>query len=115
MIEGTRMLARRRSRFMLISSQPFHVQHYPLGEGRDSSFIRRLVGASRVKTLVPINPVDGHRLPDCRNPLEERLFQEVRGFAPAARVHVQLPLQPSEMVFVSITFFTGSRRGAHVS
>src|SRR5712664_1829358 len=27
----------------------------------------------------PTNPFDGHRLPDCRNPLEERLFQEVRG------------------------------------
>src|SRR3989442_5894810 len=33
-----------------------------------------------------LNPFDGPRLPDCRNPLEERLFQEVRGTANGTRV-----------------------------
>jgi len=34
-MEATRMLAHRRSRFMLISSQSVHVQYDPVGEGHD--------------------------------------------------------------------------------
>ena len=75
---------------MLISSQLVHVQDDPVGESRDSVFIRRFVGTSRVKTLaVPIDQPNhsmDDRLPNCRNPLEERLFQEVRGAASFARV-----------------------------
>jgi hypothetical protein len=41
---------------MLIPSQPVPVQDDPVGEGRDSVFIRRLIGTGRVKTLaVPID------------------------------------------------------------
>jgi hypothetical protein len=36
----------------------------------------------------PTNPVAEHRLPGCRNPPEERLFQEVRGFPRGKRVEV---------------------------
>jgi hypothetical protein len=57
------MLAHRRSRFMLTSSQPVHVQHDLVGEGRDRVFTRGVVGTSRVKTLAvsvdqPIHPMD---------------------------------------------------------
>ena len=78
-----RMLARRRSRFMLTPSQPVHVQHDPTGESRDSVFTRRFVGTSRVKTLaVPVHqPIDLNRLRDCRKHVEERWFQKVRGLA----------------------------------
>ena len=57
------MLARRRSRFMLTSSQPVHIQHHPTGESCDSVFTRHFVGTSRVKTLAvpvdqPIHSID---------------------------------------------------------
>ncbi len=45
------MLAHQESLIVLISLQPPHVQHDPVGESRDSVFIRRFVGTSRVKTL----------------------------------------------------------------
>jgi hypothetical protein len=45
------MLAYQESLIVLISLQPPHVQHDPADESRDSVFIRRFVGTSRVKTL----------------------------------------------------------------
>jgi hypothetical protein len=58
LLERTRMVAHRRSRFILISSQPVHVQHDPVGESRETVFTSRFVGTSCVKTLaVPVtNP-----------------------------------------------------------
>jgi hypothetical protein len=99
------MLAYQESLIVLISSQPPHVQHDPVGESRDSVFIRRFVGTSRVKLLPssrPTNPFDGDRLPDCRNPLEEQLFQEVRGF-----LTTTAPLQDRPRVSDPNTYLLG--------
>jgi hypothetical protein len=74
----------------LISSQPVHVQHDPAGESRDtvSSAAQRERAGSKLLPLRQTNQsFDAHRdrLSDYRNPLEERLFQEVRGFAGGGR------------------------------
>jgi hypothetical protein len=50
-IECTRMLATRRSRFMLVSSQPGHVQRDPAGEGHEVVFISHSVETSSSKVL----------------------------------------------------------------
>ena len=77
------MLAYQESFIVLISLQPPHVQHDPVGESRDSVFIRPFVGTSRVKTLaVPDQPI---RLMDIAyelsKPVRRTMFQEVRGEA----------------------------------
>jgi hypothetical protein len=52
------MLAYQESLLLLISLQPPHVQHDPVGESRASIVIRRFVGTTRVKTLaVPVGRV----------------------------------------------------------
>jgi hypothetical protein len=60
---------------------PF-IEHLPVGESRDSVFTRRLrrneLRQNSCRSNRPTKPFDGHRLPNCRNPLKERLFQEVR-------------------------------------
>jgi hypothetical protein len=65
---------------MLIASQPVHVQDDPVDESRETSFTRRFVGTTGVKTIAvpadePIHVMDLAY----RNPLEERLLQEGRG------------------------------------
>jgi hypothetical protein len=45
------MLAHKQLLLALISSQPVHVQHDPVGKSRDSVFTRRFVGTSHVKTF----------------------------------------------------------------
>jgi len=48
--ESTRMLAHQQPLLALLSSQPVHVKRDPVRESRDSVFIRRFVGTSRVKS-----------------------------------------------------------------
>jgi hypothetical protein len=67
-MEGTRMLARWRSRFILISSQPIRAQRDLVGAGRDSVFARGFAGPAASKPFPfkrSINPFVGHRLPGC--------------------------------------------------